>query len=60
MRSQLFRKRVVDIYFVVGLDKIVACSLLVEDPLVWRSEDLHYSGEQISIAGMEIVEVKAG
>ena len=46
--------------FVAGLDKTVARSLLVEDPLVWCSEDLHYSGEKSSVAGMEIVEVKTG
>ena len=46
--------------FAVGLDKTVARSLLVEDPLGWRNEDLHYSGEWSSVAGMYIVEVKGG
>ena len=46
--------------FVAGLDKIVGRSLLDEDPLVWHSEDLHYSGEWSSVVGMYIVEVKGG
>ena len=34
--------------------------MLVEDPLVQRSEDLHYSGERSSVVGMYIVKVKDG
>ena len=32
--------------FVAGLDKTVPHSLLVEDPLVRRNKDFHYSGER--------------
>lgn len=46
--------------FAVGLDKTVARSLLVEDPLVWHNEDLHYSGNQSLVAGMHIVKVRGG
>ena len=44
--------------FVIGLHKTVVCSLLVEDPLVWRSKDLNYSGERSLVIGMYIVKVK--
>ena len=46
--------------FVAGLDKTVAHSPMVEDPLFWRSEYLHYSGEQRFVPSMEIIEVKTG